>query len=148
MLMLTARVDVADRVEGLEAGADDYLTKPFAMSELVARVNALLRRPVETYATLKLGDLELDSAGGVVFRKGEEIQLRSNEMSVLEFLVRHPEHTFSARELLNRVWPSDSNSSEAAVRKTITRIREKLDANGCSYILSLKNLGYRISHTH
>jgi two-component system, OmpR family, manganese sensing response regulator len=144
ILMLTGKSSVADKVAGLEHGADDYLAKPFDVSELNARVNALLRRPKNSYVTEKSGDLEIDARRGVVTRKGEEIPMRNLELAVLSFLMRHPDQHFTSNDLLNRVWSGESESSEEAVRKTINRIRQKIDTEDASYIANVKNLGYRI----
>jgi DNA-binding response OmpR family regulator len=145
ILMLTGRSETASKVMGLSEGADDYLSKPFAVSELNARVNAILRRSRETYISLKLGDLELDPRRSVVIRNNEVIELRPLEAALLEFLMRHPDQFFSSNDLLNRVWSSESDSSEDAVRKTVNRIRQKIDVIGKeSYISNLKNLGYKI----
>ena len=143
IFMLSASLSVSDKVSGLDAGADDYLIRPFAMTEFYARVNALLRRPVTSYASSKLGDLEIDCFQGVVTRRGEEIQLRAHEMALLEFLIRYHKQAFSAKDLLEKVWSSESHSTEAAVRKTINRLREKLDVPHHSYILCRKNIGYQ-----
>jgi len=146
ILMLTSRDEVSDRVAGLEVGADDYLTKPFAMSELQARVRSVLRRSSEKkLVTLSVGALTLDPLRGVAIIGNEEVALRRLEISVLEFLMRHPGTYFTAIELLNQVWSSESESTEDAVRKTITRLREKIDVDGNNYIVSAKNLGYRIA---
>jgi len=146
VLMLTSRAEVSDRVAGLEVGADDYLTKPFAMSELLARVRSVLRRSSEKkLVTLSVGGLTLDPLRGVAIIGTEEVALRRLEISLLEFLIRHPGTYFSAVDLLNQVWSSESESSEEAVRKTINRLREKIDIDGNSYIVSTKKLGYRIA---
>ena len=145
ILMLTGNSDVKDRVAGLEHGADDYLTKPFALSELNARITAILRRPKSSYVSEKLGDLEVDATRGLVKRKGEEIPMRSLELAVLGFLIRYPDQYFSSNDLLNRVWSTESESTEDAVRKTINRIRQKLDTPDVTYITNIKNLGYKIA---
>ena len=145
ILMLTGRAELENRVSGLEGGADDYLTKPFAIRELNARVTAVLRRPIANFVSLKRGGLELEPSRGVAIRNGEEIQLRALELAVLEFLMRSPDQFFSANDLLNRVWSSESESTEEAVRKTINRIRQKLDVGDQSYIVSVKNQGYKFA---
>ena len=146
ILMLTGRNSVQDRVAGLDVGADDYMTKPFSVDELLARVRALLRRRSDgKIVSLKCGDLQLEPRRGVVLVRGEEVALRQLEVCLLEFLMRRPDQFFTANELLNYVWSAESDSTEAAVRKTINRLREKIDRGPDSYILNVKNSGYKIA---
>ena len=149
ILMLTGHSAEEAKVEGLDAGADDYLTKPFSMKELQARVRALLRRPAQTLGTqLVVGDLLADPATCKVTRAGKQIDLLPKEMAVLEYLMRHQGQTFSVVDLLNGVWSSESDSSQDAVRKCIERLRKKLEINGKeSPIKTVKGLGYRVEPT-
>lgn len=146
VLMLTGKNNVSDKVKGLDAGADDYLTKPFSVPELQARLRALLRRPSTTLPeVLTVGDLTVDPKLCKARRGEREISLLPKEMAVLEFLMRHREQIFSVSDLLNRVWSSESESTEDAVRQCITRLRKKIDAEGeKSIIVTVKGLGYRI----
>jgi two-component system OmpR family response regulator len=146
IIMLTARDKDLEKVEGLDAGADDYLTKPFSLIELTARIRALLRRPAATFrSALTLGDLSVDPARGKATRAGNEIDLLPKEMALLEFLMRHPQQAFNVNDLLNHVWSSESDSTEDAVRQCVTRLRKKLEIKGRrSPIVTVKGLGYRV----
>src|SRR5207253_3833903 len=105
VLMLTARDEVEDRIRGLDVGADDYLVKPFAFGELLARLRALLRRgPVERAPTLSVGDVTLDPASRLVTRAGIPVELSSREFSLLEFLMRHQDQVVSRTRILDHVW--------------------------------------------
>ena len=146
ILMLTGKSSVEDRVTGLDAGADDYLPKPFSMKELSARVRALLRRPEPMVSELvQLGPLQIDLKFHKVMRGQEELNLLAKEISLLEFLVRHRGQVFSVDDLLNKVWHSESDSSEDAVRQCVTRLRKKIDGEGeNSLIVTVKGLGYKV----
>ena len=146
ILMLTGKSSVEDRVTGLDAGADDYLPKPFSMKELSARVRALLRRPEPMVSELvQLGPLQIDLKFHKVTRGQEELNLLAKEISLLEFLVRHRGQVFSVDDLLNKVWHSESDSSEDAVRQCVTRLRKKIDGEGeNSLIVTVKGLGYKV----
>lgn len=146
ILMLTGKSSVEDRVTGLDAGADDYLPKPFSMKELSARVRALLRRPEPMVSELvQLGPLQIDLKFHKVMRGHEEVNLLAKEISLLEFLVRHRGQVFSVDDLLNKVWHSESDSSEDAVRQCVTRLRRKIDGDGeASLIITVKGLGYKV----
>ena len=130
ILILTSRAQVEDKEHGLDSGADDYLTKPFELRELSARVRALLRRPPRevTGNVLKAGHLSLDRQTHEVKRGGEAINLLPKEFALLEFLMRYPNEVFSLETLLNRVWPSDSDSSPDTVRVHLTHLRNKLES--------------------
>lgn len=146
ILMLTGRTRIEDKERGFDAGADDYLTKPFDLRELSARIRALLRRP-ELIAKdiLSTQDLILDSTSAKVMRAGKEIKLLAKEFALLEFLLRHKGHVYSAEDLLDRVWSADSESSPEAVRQTIKRLRDKIDKDGeKSLISTIVNIGYSI----
>ena len=146
VLMLTGKTPINDRTLGLYTGADDYLTKPFDMRELAARIAALLRRPpIVTQPLLVSGPISLDSAGKRCFRDGLEIKLLAQEYALLEFLLRHKGRTYTADELLSSIWRSDTESSTDAVRQCVTRLRKKLDLPGAaSVITTVIGAGYKI----
>jgi len=148
VLMLTAREGVNDRVVGLESGADDYLVKPFAMAELVARCRAMLRRPLMNLAELlRCGDLQLDTRARVAFRTGEEIPLSPKEVDVLEYLLRR-QGQIVTREMLERdVWKQTHRftSLDNVIDVQIMRLRRKVDGEGFPKLIhTLRGVGYRI----
>ena len=127
IIMLTAFGEVSDRVDGLRLGADDYLTKPFSMSELVARVEALGRRPNQVVApVLRHGDLELDPAARLVTRDGVSLSLTQKEFGVLRELLSASPAVVSAEQLLEKVWDEHADPFTNAVRITMTTLRKKL----------------------
>jgi two-component system, OmpR family, manganese sensing response regulator len=145
ILFLTGKSAVDDKEAGFEAGADDYLTKPFASRELMARVKALLRRPPELLGDkLRVGTLELDRQAHTLMQAQSTIQLSPREFTVLEFLMRHPNQFFTADALLDRVWPANAEVSIDSVRVCIKRIRSKL-GDSCP-IESLAGHGYRLTN--
>jgi len=132
VLMLTARAQVEDRVKGLQAGADDYLVKPFAFSELLARIQALLRRgrPAQTPAeatVLKLGDLELDLIRRKAQRAGKRLELTAKEFNLLSLLLRRAGEVLSRTELAEQVWDMNFDSETNVVEVAVRRLRTKLD---------------------
>lgn len=149
ILMLTGKGEIEDRVSGLDAGADDYLPKPFHMRELVARVRSLLRRPAGLLGdVLSVRGITLNPSMGKASRDGVEIELLAKELALMEFLMRHKDQIFSVDDLLDKVWHSESESSEDAVRQCVTRVRRKLDVDGKpSIITTVKGLGYKIDST-
>jgi two-component system response regulator MprA len=126
ILLLTARDAVDERVAGLDAGADDYLVKPFASEELLARARALLRRGSEPGEVLAFGDLVFEVRDRSVRRSGREIRLRGREASLLELLLRNPRHVVSRRLALERVWGSESAATHNAVDRCVSDLRRKL----------------------
>lgn len=147
VLMLTGRTDVDDKVSGLDAGADDYLTKPFHTRELVSRVRALLRRPpTVTNKILTARDITLDPLGHTVKRGDEVLKLYPKEFTLLELFMRNPNRLFSANDLLDRVWPTDSDASVETVRTTIQRLRQRVESEDSKepLIQTVRGVGYRL----
>lgn len=126
VLMLTARDDIDDRVAGLDAGADDYLVKPFALAELAARARALLRREDRTSPVLTVGDLTLDPARFVVTRGEQEITLTAKEFSLLQYLMSNQGRVLSQETLLAHVWDEMADPFTNTVRVTVSNLRKKL----------------------
>ncbi|MCC7530279.1 MAG: response regulator transcription factor [Candidatus Melainabacteria bacterium] len=147
VLFLTARASMDDKEKGFAVGADDYLTKPFDVRELLVRVKALLKRPQQiSKDILKVGAMELDTNSGVVKRNDALIRLQPRELALLEFLMRHPDTFFTAEALMTRVWDTDSEATEVALRSCIAKLRRKMDVEGqSSFIETSKGLGYRIN---
>ena len=146
VLMLTARDSVADRVRGLDAGADDYLTKPFALNELTARLRALTRRslgarPVE----LRVGDLVLDTAKHEVRRGGEPVPLSPKEFSLLELFMREPGQVLSRRHILDHVWDVAYDGGSNVIDVYVRCLRRKVDVPfGRDDIETVRGVGYRL----
>jgi DNA-binding response OmpR family regulator len=146
LLMLTARGALTDRVRGLDEGADDYLVKPFALAELLARVRALLRRDtVATGSVLTVGELQLDAARHSATRAGAPLRLTPKEFGVLEYLMTRPGHVVSAEELLEHVWDENADPFTETVRVTVGTLRRKLGAgNDGPLIETVVGRGYRL----
>ncbi len=146
-LMLTARDTVDDRVDGLDAGADDYLVKPFAFPELLARVRALLRRPpLQTGTILTVGDLEMNTAKREVRRNGRFIEISPREYAVLEYLMRHPNQVLTRTQIGEHVWNFDFYNESNVVDVYIGYLRRKISNNDdISLIQTIRGVGYRIS---
>ena len=146
VIMLTARDAVEDRVRGLDQGADDYLTKPFSLAELLARLRALVRRgPVERPTVLEAGSLRLDPAERRVWRGETEVQLSAREFALLETLMRSPGRIFSQLELLEAAWELGYEQRSNVVEVYIRYLREKVDRPfGLSSIETVRGLGYRL----
>jgi DNA-binding response OmpR family regulator len=146
-LMLTARDTVEDRIEGLDAGADDYLVKPFAFPELLARIRALLRRPpLQTDTVLSVADLEMDTAARQVHRRGRLIDLSPREYAVLEYLMRHPNQVLTRTQIGEHVWNFDFYNESNVVDVYIGYLRRKIERdNDTPLIQTIRGMGYRIS---
>jgi two-component system, OmpR family, response regulator len=146
VLMLTARDAVDDRVNGLDAGADDYLTKPFAFEELLARLRALTRRaPVERPAVLQAGDLRLDPAAHRAWRGDQELDLSAKEFSLLELFMRRPGVTLSRTQLLDGAWDIAFESRSNVVDVYVRYLREKIDRPfGQHSLETIRGVGYRL----
>jgi two-component system, OmpR family, response regulator TrcR len=147
-LFLTARDSVMDRVTGLTAGADDYMTKPFSLEELVARLRGLLRRSNYLSAPaeegLKVGDLTLDGASHEVTRGGKPIPLTSTEFELLRFLMRNPGRALTRTEILDRVWNYDFAGRTSIVDLYISYLRKKIDAGREPMIHTVRGVGYML----
>lgn len=146
-ILLTAVDGIKDRVEGLEGGADDYLVKPFAATELVARVSALARRPpsVDSVTTLRVGDLELDLLKRTVTRAGKRIDLQAQEMKLLEFLMRHKGEVVTRTMLLENVWSFHFDPRTNLIESHVSRLRSKIDREfGGELIHTVRGSGYRM----
>jgi DNA-binding response OmpR family regulator len=141
-IVLTARDAVEDRVAGLDAGADDYLVKPFELAELVARLRALARRGDALGTTLVVGDLRLDLATHRVWRADREVQLTGREFSLLRYFMHHPGRVVSAEELLEHVWDAHADPFTTSVRVILSRLRRKL--GDPSPIATVTAVGYRL----
>jgi two-component system phosphate regulon response regulator PhoB len=148
LIMLTARGEETDRVRGLETGADDYVVKPFSVSELVARANSLLRRaePQLLAEVLAVGDIELDRGGMIVRRRGSVVHLGPTDYRLLEFLMRSPGRVFSREQLLNNVWGHDVYIDDRTVDVHIGRLRKALlRAWSTDPIRTVRGAGYSLN---
>jgi len=145
VMILTAKNSARDKALGLDLGADDYVTKPFDLLELAARVRALLRRGVSAGDRYSIGDVVVELGKRRVLKSGVEVKLLPQEYRLLEFFVRHSQHFFSPEELLQSVWESDTNAMVDTVRGHIQRLRKKLDSKGSeSIIATVYGLGYKV----
>jgi two-component system OmpR family response regulator len=146
VLLLTARDAVEDRVAGLDGGADDYLTKPFSLAELLARLRALARRgPVERPVVLEVGDLRLDPASHQVWRGETEISLSAKEFSLLEAFMRRPGELLSRFQLLEHAWDYEYENRSNVVDVYVRYLREKIDRPfGADSIETVRGAGYRL----
>jgi two-component system, OmpR family, response regulator MprA len=148
ILMLTARDQVADKVAGFASGADDYLAKPFAFEELLARVGALLRRRAlqqQASERLSYADLELDPATREVWRAGEPLELTAREFDLLAFFLRHPRQVLTRDQLFRGVWGSDYLGGSNIIDANISYLRDKLEAGGRPRLLqTVRGVGYAL----
>jgi two-component system, OmpR family, response regulator len=141
VVMLTARDDIKDRLRGLTAGADDYVVKPFVLAELVARVNAVLRRLGRVPSTTQIDDLVLDPESGVVLRGGSPIELTATELRLLEYFAEHRDHIVSKTQILTAVWGYDAYDVNL-VEVHVSALRRKLEAHGRRLLHTVRGLGY------
>ncbi|MET0455220.1 MAG: response regulator transcription factor [Mycobacterium sp.] len=146
IMMLTALGTLPDRVRGLDAGADDYVVKPFALAELTARLRAVLRREIRGQSSvLRVGDVTMDTAKHVVHRGEREVELTLKEFSVLRYLMSRPDHVCSAEQILEHVWDENADPFTQTVRVTVGTLRRKLTLAGEEQILStVVGRGYRL----
>jgi two-component system phosphate regulon response regulator PhoB len=148
IIMLTARAEEADKISGLDAGADDYLTKPFSASELLARIRALLRRraPELLDEQVEVGTLSVNPATRRVTSRGREVKLGATEFKLLHFFVRHPERVHSRTQLLDRVWGDHVFIEERTVDVHVKRLREALSVVECQHMIeTVRGAGYRLA---
>ena len=147
ILMVTARSTEADKVLGLEVGADDYLVKPFSTLELVARVRALLRRSSGSTReeTLRRGDLQIDPARRELDRGGQAIELTTLEFDLLYFMARHPGRVYSRQALMNQVWGEERVVDDRSIDSLVSRLRKKIERDPADpdYIQTVWGAGYR-----
>jgi DNA-binding response OmpR family regulator len=144
VLMLTGKGSISDKEEGLECGADDYLTKPFHPRELVARIRALMRRPRSIQAAvLEAGELKLDLTNRIVTKNDQPVHLTPIEFSLLVFFVKNPRQLFSAETLLHRVWGDAEDCSVQSIYTCVKRLRQKIDTkNQPSIIRTVNGVGW------
>ena len=147
VLMLTARDTVEDRVAGLDSGADDYLVKPFAFAELMARIRALSRRePTLTDTVLRVADLELDTATRRVNRGGRAIELTAKEYALLEYLMRNPDKVLTRSMIAGRIWSYDTLNAANVIDVYIYTLRRKIDdGDALKLIHTMRGAGYKIA---
>ncbi len=147
IIMLTARSEERDKVSGLDGGADDYITKPFSPRELVARIQAVLRRSSgRSDETITAGVLELDTAGHRVLSSGKEVRLGPTEYRLLQFLMTHQDRVYSRTQLLDRVWGANVYVEEHTVDVHVRRLRKALSEHEADdYIQTVRGAGYRFS---
>lgn len=150
MLMLTARDTVGDRVEGLDAGADDYLCKPFDFDELLARVRALLRRSTiwATASVMQVGDLTIEPMTREVKRGTRVIALTQKEYALLEYLVRHAGRAVTREQISEHVWKQQLDPATNIVDVYVNYLRKKLDKGGSSLVLTVRGVGYMVKSDH
>jgi two-component system phosphate regulon response regulator PhoB len=147
IIMLTARADEFDKVAGLEGGADDYMTKPFSPRELLARIQAVLRRGGDKSKELvAAGSIQVDAMDHRVHANGVEIRLGPTEFRLLQFLISHPDRVYSREQLLDRVWGANVYVEERTVDVHIQRLRKALSVESAdSYVQTVRGAGYRFS---
>ena len=148
VLFLTARDSVEDRVAGLTAGGDDYMTKPFSLEEVIARLRGLMRRAgamdERPSSVIEVGDLTLDEDSHDVVRAGREIDLTATEFELLRFMMRNPRRVLSKAQILDRVWDYDFGGQDNVVELYISYLRKKIDADASPMIHTVRGVGYLI----
>jgi len=147
VLMLTAKGQIEDKIEGLDTGADDYMTKPFAFNELLARMRALLRRP-KNYSgiTLTLGDLSLNTATFEVKREDKDIHLSGKEFALLQYLLKHQNTIVTKEQIINHIWSYDANVLPNSVEVYIKHLRDKIDLPFKKPMIhTVRGFGYKLS---
>ncbi len=148
IIMITAKEEEVDKILGLELGADDYITKPFSVREVIARVKAVLRRTSEpvksSQAILKSGEIEINLNTMEAFKNGREIELTFREFTLLTFLMQHKNHVFNRQQLLNEVWGYEYTGEDRTVDVMIRRLREKVEDDPAepNYICTKRGMGY------
>ena len=152
ILVLTARDAVSDRVAGLDAGADDYLPKPFALEELLARLRALLRRTLPAFSpdqdTLTFADLSLNSSAREVTRNGRAVRLTRTEFNLLELLMRHPKQVLTRSQILEEVWGFDFPTTANSLEVYVGYLRRKTEAEGETRLIhTVRGIGYALRET-
>ena len=148
IIMLTAKGDEADKVKGLDIGADDYITKPFSTRELLARIRAVIRRtrPTEDHDVISTGGISIDTQTHRVKINDAEVELTPTEFRLLHFFITHPERVYSRSQLLDNVWGNHSYIEERTVDVHIRRLRKLLAPHACdNYIQTVRSVGYRFS---
>lgn len=144
VLLLTVRANIEDRVLGLDSGADDYLTKPFAFDELVARIRALLRRQTgPSQPVLQFADLQLDPAHRTVFRGGRKIELTAKEFALLDYFMRNPDRVLTRTRIAEHVWDYDFDSATNVIDVYVNYLRKKIDTEGSKRLIhTVRGAGY------
>ncbi len=148
VIFLSAKSQEADKVRGLDLGGDDYITKPFGIRELLARVKTILRRVREDQAApVEIGPLKIDLAGHVVYRKGKPVPLTSKEFELLCFLIEKKGKVLAREEILKRIWGFDYDGTARTIDNFVNRIRQKIgdDLNKPTYILTVRGVGYKFN---
>lgn len=148
IIMLTARVSENDKVQGLDVGIDDYITKPFSTRELLARVRAVMRRAQQLVEQeiAELGAIRLDTVSHRVLANGRPVVLSSTEFRLMQFFICHPERVYSRTQLLDNVWGNSADIDDRTVDVLIRRLRKQLEPFGCrNYIQTVRSIGYRFS---
>src|SRR5205085_5829747 len=150
IIMLTARGEESDRIRGLDTGADDYITKPFSMTELLARLRAVMRRirPSLAEDIVRIGDIEMDRAAHRVRRAGQDVHLGPTEFKILDHLIQHPGRVFSREQLLDAIWGSDVYVETRTVDVHVGRLRKALNPRGeRDPIRTVRSAGYAMDDT-
>jgi two-component system, OmpR family, copper resistance phosphate regulon response regulator CusR len=148
VLILTAKDSLEDRVTGLDAGADDYMVKPFALAELAARLRAVLRRGTARDVVLRVGDLEIDTVRRAVRRAGKAIELKPKEYALLEFLVRNSDRPVTKSLIIEHVWNIHFDSVSNVVEVHVNALRNKIDRSGGRPLIhTIRGVGYMLSDT-